>query len=60
MNNVVEYIIFIELLSDAILHGVRSLEVLFESMLVVCQLNDSYHVRDPTLLRRFLRARLLE
>jgi ribonuclease HI len=50
MNNVAEYSIIIELLRDAISHGVRSLEVLLDSQLVVCQLNDSYHVRDPTLL----------
>jgi hypothetical protein len=60
MNNVVEYSIVIELLHDAISHGVRSLEVLLDSQLVVCQLNDRYRVRDPTLLRRFLRVRLLE
>jgi ribonuclease HI len=59
-NNVAEYSVIIELLCDAISHGVRSLEVLLDSQLVVCQLNDSYHVRDPTLLRRFLRVRLLE
>lgn len=44
MNNVVEYIIFIEILSNTILHGAQSLKVLFESMLVICQLNNSYHV----------------
>jgi ribonuclease HI len=59
-NNVAEYSIIIEILRDAISHGVHSLEVLLDSQLVVCQLNDSYHVRDPTLLRRFLRVRLLE
>jgi len=53
-NNVVEYRIVIELLHDAISHGVQSLEVQMDFQLVVCQLNDSYHVRDPTLLRRFL------
>jgi ribonuclease HI len=42
MNNVVEYSVIIELLHDAISHGVRSLEVLLDSQLVVCQLNDSY------------------
>jgi ribonuclease HI len=44
MNNVAEYSVIIELLRDAISHGVRSLEVLLDSQLVVCQLNDSYHV----------------
>jgi hypothetical protein len=40
----------IELLRDAISHGIHSLEVHLDSQLVVCQLNDSYHVCDPTLL----------
>jgi ribonuclease HI len=56
MNNVAEYSIVIEILRDVISHGIRSLEVLLDSQLVVCQLNNSYHVRDPTLLRRFLRV----
>ena len=59
-NNVPEYSTVIELLRDAILHGVLSLEVRLDSDLVVSQLNGLYHVRDPTLLRRFLRVRLLE
>ena len=45
---------------DAISHGVLSLEVRLDSHLVVSQLNGLYHVRDPTLLRIFLRVRLLE
>jgi ribonuclease HI len=44
MNNVVEYSIIIELLCDAISHGVRSLEVLLDSQLVICQLNVNYRV----------------
>jgi ribonuclease HI len=59
-NNVVEYSIVIELLRDAISHGIRSIEVHLDSQLVVRQLNGRYHVRDPTLLHRFLRVRLLE
>ena len=59
-NNVAEYSAVIELLRDAISHGVHSLEVRLDSELVVSQLNGLYHVRDPTLLRRFLRVRLLE
>jgi ribonuclease HI len=43
-NNVVEYSIIIEILRDTISHGVHSLEVRLDSQLVVCQLNDSYHV----------------
>jgi ribonuclease HI len=56
MNNVDEYNAIIELLRDAISHGILSLEVHLDSQLVVCQLNDSYHVRDPTLLQIFLRV----
>jgi ribonuclease HI len=49
-NNVVEYSIIIEILCDAISHGILSLEVLLDSQLVLCQLNSSYRIRDPTLL----------
>ena len=59
-NNVAEYNVVIELLWDAILHGVLSLEVHIDLQLVVSQLNGLYHVRDLKLLRRFLRVRLLE
>ena len=59
-NNVAEYSAVIELLWDAILHGVLSLEVCLDLELLVSQLNGLYHVKDPTLLRRFLRVRLLE
>ena len=58
--NVDEYSAVIELLRDAVSHGVLSLKVRLDSELVVSQLNGLYHVRDPTLLRRFLRVRLLE
>ena len=59
-NNVAEYSAVIELLRDAILHGVLSLELCLDSQLVVSQLNGLYHVRDSTLLQRFLHVRLLE
>ena len=59
-NNVVEYNIMIELLRDSISNGIPSLEVHLNSQLVVSQLNGLYQVRDPTLLRRFLRVRLLQ
>ena len=55
-----KYSIVIELLHDANLHGILSLEVLLDSRLVVFQLNGSYCMRDPTLLRQFLRVHLLE
>jgi len=60
MNNVVEYSIFIELLRNAISHSILSLEFHLGTQLVVCLLNGTYRVRDPTLLRRFLRVRILE
>ena len=59
-NNVAEYSAIIEILWDAILHGVLSLKVRLDSQLLVSQLNGLYHVRDPTLLQRFLRVILLE
>ena len=58
-NNVAEYSAIIELLWDAISHGVLSLEVRLDSQLIVSQLNGLYHVRDPTLLQRFLRVRFV-
>ena len=60
LNNVVEYSAVIELLLDAISHGVISLEVRLDSQLVVSQLNGLYRIRDLTLLQRFLHMRLLE
>jgi ribonuclease HI len=59
-RNVVEYSVVIELLRNAISHGILSLEVRLDSQLVVCMLNNSCRVRNPTLLRRFLWVRLLE
>ena len=59
-NNVAEYSVIIELLRDAISHGILSLEVCLDSELVVSQLNGLYHVRDSTFLRRFLHVGLLE
>ena len=53
-NNVDEYSAVIELLWDAISHGVISLEVHLDSQLVVSQLNGLYRIRDPTLLRNIL------
>ena len=53
-KNIVEYSVMIELLCDAISHGIWSLEVCIESQLVVLQLNGMYHIRDSNLLRIFL------
>ena len=60
LNNVAEYSAIIELLRDAISHGVLSLEVCLDSQLVVSQLNGSYRIKDPILLQRFLCVRFLE
>ena len=49
-NHISEYSNVIELLCDAISHGVLSLEVHLDSQLVVSQLNGLYHIRDSTLL----------
>ena len=50
----------VALSSFYISHGILSLEVHLDLELVVSQLNGLYRVRDPTLLRIFLRVRLLE
>ena len=60
LNNVAEYSVVIDLLRDAISHGVVSLEVRLDYLLVVSQFNGFYRIMDPTLLQRFLRVRLLE
>jgi ribonuclease HI len=60
MNNVVKYSVVIEILRNSISHGISSLEVRLDSQFVLCHLKDSYRVRDPTLLGRFLRVQLLE
>jgi ribonuclease HI len=48
-NNVIEYITVIELLRDALSHGISHLRVYLDAQLVVSQLNGVYHVYDPTL-----------
>ena len=40
----------IDLLQDAISHGIRSLEVRLDSQLVILPLNGVNRIRDPTLL----------
>jgi len=60
MNNIAEYSAVIELLSESILFGIWSLIVRLDSELIVLQLNRVYAIRNPTLLRLFLRLRLLE
>ena len=50
----------IELLRDVISNFIPSLDVLLDSQLFVSKLNGMYRIRDPTMLRRFLRVSLLE
>ena len=59
-NNIAEYTTVVYLLSEAISLGVDSLVVFLDSQLVVLQLNNNYRVRDPFLLRLYLRVRLLQ
>jgi ribonuclease HI len=59
-NNVTKYSVVIELLQDALSHGIQHLQVFLDSQLVVSHLNGLYSIRDPVLLRRFLRVHLLE
>lgn len=59
-NNIAEYSAVIELLSESISFVIRSLIVRLDFELVVLQLNRVYAIRNPFLLRLFLRVRLLE
>ena len=53
-NNIVEYSAIIELLMDAISHGIQHMVVRLDSQLVVLQLNGQYWVRDSFSLRKYL------
>ena len=59
-NKITEYEAVIDLLTEAVSHGVRDLVVLMDSQLVVCHLNHVYTIRNPVLLRLFRRVRFLE
>jgi ribonuclease HI len=59
-NNFIEYNTVLELLHDALSHGISHLQVYLDTQLVVSQLNGVYCIYDPTLHRRFLRVCLLE
>jgi len=59
-KNIVEYSAVVELLSDAISFGIRHFIVKLDSQLIVLNLNSVYTVRSPSMLRMFLRVRLLE
>ena len=56
MKNIVEYSPLIELLFDAISFGINRIIIRLDSQLVVLQLTSIYYVRNPTLLRLFLRV----
>ena len=59
-NNIAEYSVVLELLTEAVNLGIRELLVYLDSQLVVLQLNGHYSVRNPSILCLYLRIRLLE
>ena len=59
-NNIVEYSAIIELLLDAISHGIQRLVVHLDSQLAMLQLNSRYRVHYSSILQRYLRVKLLE
>ena len=59
-NNVTEYSVVIELLTEASNLGISALLVNLDSQLVVLQLNNHYSVRNLHILRLYLHIRLLE
>jgi ribonuclease HI len=48
-NNVIDYSTMIELLRDALSHGISHLQAYLDAQLVVSQLNGVYCIYDPTL-----------
>lgn len=59
-NNVAEYSVVIELLTEDINLDIRALVVNLDSQRVVHQLNGCYSIRDHRILRLYLRVKLLE
>ena len=59
-KNIPKYSALIKLLSDAISFGINLIIISLDSQLVVLQLTSIYSVINPTLLRLFLRVRILE
>ena len=49
-NNIVEYSAIIELLLDAIFHGIQRFVVHLDSQLAALKLNGQYRVCDPSIL----------
>ena len=60
MNNIENYSAVIELLSDAISFGIDHLIIRLDSELIVLHLNIAYTIKNPVLLRLFLKVHLLE
>jgi hypothetical protein len=61
IKNITEYsAAVIELLTESISLGIHHLVVQLDSQLVVLQLSNIYSIISPTLLRVYLRVRLLE
>ena len=59
-NNIAEYSAVIELLSESISFGIRHLIIGLDSELIVLHLNRVYAIKNPVLLRLFLKVHLLE
>lgn len=59
-NKIAEYSTLIEIISDAITHGISRLVVSLDSHLVILQLAGIYSVRNPAIYRMFLRVKILE
>lgn len=55
-NNIAEYIVVINLLSEAVSYRIDLLVVHLDSQLVVSQLKNIYRVRDPYLYRQFFES----
>ena len=60
MNNIAEYSAVIELLFDAISFDIWCLIVRLDSEIIVLHLKRVYAIKNPVLLRLFLKVRLLE
>ncbi len=56
-NNEAEYLALLEGLRAAAAFGAQRLDIFMDSELLVNQLNGSYKVREPRLMRLFLQAR---
>ena len=55
-----EYSAILELLNEAVNLSIHALIVYLDSQLVVLQLNGHYSIRNPSILRLYLRICLLE